>query len=215
MNQKILTLAMCLALSATSALADGTPITTQKITPVEKPTISTPAKPELKAKPTNGHQKMMSREEAKKQFEERKKARREMMYKDLGLSPEQIKKADELDTKTQSGAAPVMGELQSEVKKLKALKSQKASGIELWKQENVVKASKTKFKKYFEDSNKAFEAILTKEQKTKYDARKKEMGKLNKKHKPNKHKDMKQMDFGTKGTMGGSEQMVPPQENKK
>lgn len=186
MKKQILTLTMCLALTATAALAD----VTKQATPA---TVSTTAAGKLQAKPTSPKNlvkqaeqpKVITREEAKKRFEERRNQQREQMYCKLGLTAEQKVKAEALDVKSKAAAEPIIIKLQAEGRKLKDLKAKKASKLEIFKQERAFKATKNELKNSFEASKKSFEAILTKEQKDKFKAmgeeRKKEMQKMKKK----------------------------------
>ena len=93
MKKRILTLAMCLAVSATSVLAENAKevkvAATKPATAVEKP-----------AEP----QKFKSEEEAKKFFEGKMAQRRGAFYQELGLSAEQTAKAEALDAKTKADA---------------------------------------------------------------------------------------------------------------
>lgn len=202
MKKQILTLTMCLALTATTALADGINTVTQKATQQTKVTA---AAVENKAKQTTpvvgkpGEQlQFKSREEAQKYFAQKRAKQREFMYKDLGFTEEQKVKAEALDQKTKQEGAAALRKVQTEAIKLKELKSKKASKFAIWRQEMSLNSSKKSAKKFFESSRKEFEAILTKEQKAKMD-------KFKKSHKP-KHKGM-----GPKGQKG-PKQMGPPPE---
>jgi len=208
MKKQILTITMCLALTTSAALAEVTKTMPQKILPQAKVSTSVPVKPEIKPAPptTLGTQpeqpKRITSEEARKYFEEKQAKQREHMYNDLGLSIEQKAKAEALDIKSKKEVAPLMTKLRLESKKLKDLKTKKASSFKIWQQENTVKSAKKALKKHFESSKKAFEEILTPEQKAKFEARKKEMDKFRKNHKHG----------GPKGPNGahGPENMGPP-----
>ncbi|MFA7658162.1 MAG: hypothetical protein WCY19_01875 [Candidatus Gastranaerophilaceae bacterium] len=207
MKKQILTLTMCLALTATSALAAGTNAVTQKAVSQVKTAATTTVKPAPApsvAKPEPP--KMMTREEAKKHFEERRAQERERMYNALKLSAEQKAKAEALDAKTKQDVEPLIKKAQLEGKKLRELKAKKASSFETWKQEYTYKAAKNDVKKYFDSSRKSFEAILTKEQRAKYQ----EMDRFRKAHRPGGPKGM-----GHRPQGPGPEHMGPPPEDKK
>lgn len=189
MKKQILTLTMCLALTTTAALAEVTKTMPQKPVPQAKVSTAIPVKPDVKTLPTTNlgaqpeQPKRITSEEAKKYFEEKQAKQRDHMYNDLGFTPEQKAKAEALDIKAKKEVAPLMSKLKLESKKLKELKTKKASTFKIWQQENTVKSAKKALKKHFEASRKAFEEILTPEQKTKFEARKKEMDKFRKNHK--------------------------------
>lgn len=182
MKKQILTLTMCLALTATAALAGSTNQVPQKA----NATLKTQAKATVMTKNTDTI-KPPSREDAKKCFEEKRMNARENMYKELGLSDEQKAKAEALDLKAKTEAEPLFKKVQAEAKKLRELKIQKASIFKIWKQQKVFKAAKNNLKKHMIASKKAFEAILTQEQKSKLNslklAKKKEMAKFKDYHK--------------------------------
>lgn len=171
MKKQILTLTLCLALTATSALAAGTNSVAHKAVAKTKitTTIKTPTKATTAqniAKP--GEQpKFMTQEEAKKHFEERRAAEREHIYKDLGLSVDQKTKAEAIDAKTREGGRSAIRKVQVEHKKLRDLKTKHASAFAIWKQKRVLKSAKKDADKFFGASRKQFEAILTDTQKAK------------------------------------------------
>lgn len=192
MKKQILTLTMCLALTATSALANGT-ATVAKKSPV-KPAVtkSAPAKVAVKkvapikavavVKPAQTPEVTLTPEQAaKKKFEEKMAADREHLYTDLGLTPEQRAKAAALDAKVKSEAEPLIKKVHEEKAKLKDLKAKSASEADILKQKAEVKKAKKAAKAHFQASRKEFEAILTPEQKAKFkeirEARKAEMKK--------------------------------------
>ena len=203
MKKQILTLTMCLALTATAALANGTTVVTQKAAPakISMPAPVTQTAPAtMTIKPAEQPQ-IMTREEAKKNFEERRVKIRERMYNELGLSTEQKTQAEALDLKNKTEAIPLFEKFKAESKKLSELKNKHASVFKIWQQENVVKEAKKSLESHFDTSRKAFEAILTPEQKAKFEARKIKMEKFKKCH---KH-------CGQKGPHG-PEHMGPPPE---
>lgn len=211
MKKQILTLTMCLALTSTVTLAESTktvlkapakPVTT---TPVKAPatatiTKATTSKSEAPkatatekttvAKPEVA--KTMTKEEAKKYFEEKRAKDRENLYNILGLSKEQKAKAETLDKKTIEGAEPVFKKAKKEHKKLNELKEKHASFFTIWRQEFVAKSSKNDLKKYFSKSKKEFETILNPEQKAKFKKLEKERHEqfeaFKKRYKSKKHK---------------------------
>lgn len=171
MKKQILTLTMCIALTSTAALAESTktvlkapakPVAATSVkTPAAEPvTKTTVVKPEIP--------KAMTKEEAKKYFEEKRTKDRENLYNILGLSKEQKAKAETLDKKTIEGAEPVFKKAKKEHRKLNELKEKHALFFTIWHQEFVAKSSKNDLRKYFDKSKKEFETILNPEQKVKF-----------------------------------------------
>lgn len=189
MKKNILTLTMCLALTATTALAASSTAVINK--PAGKPAMNAaPSQAAMKRE----EPKVLSKKEAKKSFEEKRVMERNCMYNELGLSAEQKTKAEDLDIKTRKEAEPIIKKLKAETKKYRDLKAKNASSFELWRQKQVVNSAKAKADKHFMASRNAFEAILTDEQKVKLKAyhaeRKAKMEKFRKDHKlgdPRKH----------------------------
>ena len=220
MKKQILTLTMCLALTSTAALAAGTS-TVAKTTPV-KSTVSTPVKANLKAttsevkpqlKPENpACQKPLSREEFKKQMEEKMAKERQAMYDALSLTDEQKAKAEANDLKTRNGVRPLMGKVRSEKAKLRKLEEQKACPCKIFAQKQEVKKAHNAVKSYLDNSKKDFEAILTPEQKVKFKKidteRKAKMKEFKKHHKEHGPKGHGPKDFGPNGP--GPDKMGPP-----
>lgn len=190
MKKQILMLTMCLALTATSTLAAATNKVVQKTKPatIAKPSAEVKSTANLNSSTNVGAPKSISKEEAKKHFEEKMLKHREHMYSELGLSAEQKLKAEALDLKSKTEIEPLITKAQAEAKKLRELKCKKASVFEIWKQENAFKAAKKDVKKHMIASRKSFEAILTDEQKVKFNSiraeKKKEIDKFKKSHKP-------------------------------
>jgi hypothetical protein len=210
MKKQILALTMCLALTSTTALAVGAKTVAQKST-VQKAVAAAPGNPLIPSLAKPGEQpQIISREEAKKRMGAAKAKERELLYTALNLSVEQKTKAEALDAKTKAGVVQVIKKLQLEARKLRELQSKHASVFAVWKQELALKAAKKDVEKYFKSSRKEFEAILTKEQKAKFEiidaAKRKEMENFKKEHKhggPNK--------MGHKPPVGdGPEHMGPP-----
>lgn len=153
MKKQILTLTMCLALSATAPLASDA-ATVAKKTPA-KVTVN-----EVKTQePT-----LTPEQAAKKHFEEKMTKEKEDFYCKLGLSAEQKAKAESLDKRNRAEAEPLFQKVRAEKIKLHELNAQKASETEICKQKHQVKVAKKALKAHFEASKKAFDAILTKEQ---------------------------------------------------
>lgn len=206
MKKRILTIAMCAALTASAALAE-----TAKSLPAAAPkaAVSAVANGKVQTKPVLQEAAKPSvqtlektRNELKKQFEQRRLAERKHMYEVLKLSDEQVKKAEELDAKTRTEAGKYLRKVRMEAMKLRDMKAKHASIFTQWKQKSELNKAKSDASKFFEESRKSFEAILTKEQKSAFEAydaqKRKEMEKFRKMHKG-----------GPKGKRG-FEKMGPP-----
>ncbi len=170
MKKQILTLTMCLALTATSALANATAKATVKATAPQAAKTVAPKTPcgcpcEATA-PT--------KEQFKQKFEERMAKRREALYTKLGLSPDQKTKAVELDKKNRAEARPLMEKLHEEKAKLNNMQSQKCCPVKLIEQKQKIKTARKALRKHFITSEKSFEALLTNEQLAKFKAIKEE-----------------------------------------
>lgn len=212
MKKQILTLSMCLALTATSALAAGTSAVIQKNAVKAPTTITAPVNAQVKPTAPTVNQEPAtcqrpSREEMKKMMEDKIAKERELMYNALQMTDEQKAKAIALDQKTKEGFKPLISKFRIEKIKLEKLKKDKACGCKIWKQKQALKATKREIKTYLDNSKKSFEAILTPEQKAKFkimDAqRKAQMEKFRKEH---RHHGSKGMKF--KGHVRGN--MAPP-----
>ena len=184
MKKQILTLTMCLALTATSALA-ATTDRINKTAPVKmvaKLEAKTPAVAE------NACDKVVltPEQQARKQFEAKMVKERELFHQALNLTDEQKKKADAIDEKARIEAEPLLCKLREERTKLKDLKAKKATQEEIVKQELALKTARKALKQHFKASRKEFEAILTKDQLAKLkilkEQRKTEMKKFRKEH---------------------------------
>lgn len=202
MKKQILTLTMCLALTATSALADGTKTVPQANGSTA--TVISTAAPKVKTqafvKP--GEQvNLMSRDDLKKHFEDKKAKERGLLYSSLNFSEEQIAKAEALDAKTRAEAGKYLRKVQIEARKLRELKARHASFFAIYKQKFSLKSARAEANKYFAKSKKSFESILTKEQKVKFkvidEAKKAEINKFRKEHKQDAPGQ-----FGPKGPRG-------------
>src|SRR5574344_1980630 len=82
------------------------------------------------------------------------------VYADLELSTEQIKLAKNIDKKYSAQKKAAVKNLYKSSKKLKMLKTQKASNLRIKLQERKVKAAYKKAQKCFQKSQVEFEAIL-------------------------------------------------------
>lgn len=192
MKKQILTLTMCLALTSTAAFASVPNSTGQKMVPqsvVSTPTTLNPAKPavtQVISKPGKPLT-ITSMDELKKHFEDKRAQERERLYNDLNLSAEQKITAKDLDATAKVEFAKYRKKVQVEARKLRDLKAKHASFFEMRNQKYALKKAKADAKKYFDSSNKSFEAILTKEQKAKYKviqaAKRKEIEQFKKGHK--------------------------------
>lgn len=230
MKKQVLTLAMCLALSATAAFALPTQNVSKKSVAPTKVTIpvKSTVKPCDKSTPAVGKPcEKMTKEEAKKAFEAKRAEMRHKMYTDLQFSEEQKAKAEALNCKTKEELKPLMKKVRSEAKKLQELKAKAASAEEICQQEKALKAAKKEIRKAMTDSKDAFTAIMTKEQKAKYESiiaqRKQKREEFKKEHKFDSHKNGKFAPKGKRGPKGcggpckldpkgprGPEMMGPP-----
>lgn len=195
MKKRFLLASLCVALSATSVLADVVNTSTAKnlfaqdntsIQKIAKPDSGRPQKAEFG---NPGHvPKTITKEQAKRFFEARKAQERAALYDALAFTAEQKAKAEALDVKTKAELRPFIKKWHQETKKLHDLKSKNASIFAIWKQQFAVNSAKSEVKNKFMASKKSFEAILTNEQKAKFkkiDAQKrKQMEEFRKSHKP-------------------------------
>jgi hypothetical protein len=173
MKKQVLTLTICLALTASSALANSTAKTTMKLTTQQANKAAEP-KSEItgdcpcKASPTA--ECPLTKEQFKQKIEERMAKRREALYCKLGLTPEQKTKAVAMDTKNRTEAKALVDKIQEERIKLMDLKSKKACPVCIVEQKLKLRTAKKALHKHFATSEKSFEAILTKDQLTKFNA---------------------------------------------
>lgn len=161
MKKQVITLTIGLALAASSAFA-GCPV---KTTEAAKP--ETNGCPYTASTPTGNK---LTKEQMRQKFEEKMAKHREALYCKLGLTQEQKTKAEELDKKNRDEAKPLMEKVHQEKMKLRTLKENKAGSMDIYKQKENLRAAKKALHKHFEASQKSFEAILTKEQLTKFKA---------------------------------------------
>lgn len=179
MKKQILTLTLCLALTASSAFASSTAKVTTQAKPQQAKAVAPQAeKPCACPCETSA----MTKEQFKQKFEERMTKRREALYEKLGLSQDQKAKALDLDKKNREEAKPLMEKLHEEKTKLNDMKSQKCCPVKLMEQKQKVKEAKKALRKHFMASEKNFEALLTGEQLTKFKAIKEERKAKFKKH---------------------------------
>lgn len=189
MKKQILTLTMCLALTATAALAVGTNPVANTVS--SKAKIADSVKASAKVQPANNgvtapagpeQPKFMSRDEARKAFEARKAKERELLYTALELSADQKTKANAIDLKTRKNLEPLFRKLQTEARQLRTLRSKNASAFSIWRQKLAVKSAKANVDKSLAKSRKEFESLLTPVQKSKFEtidaAKKEEMQKM-------------------------------------
>lgn len=182
MNKKLLAISMCLALSTTVALAANMDTKCpQKNQNIAK---SMPKAPEKVCKKGDFHQ--MTKEQRKSEFEKFRKQQRTDLYKELGLSSEQIAKANAIEAKYDVKRENSLKKLHKAGSKYRYLKDQQACEWKLKMQKKSVEKAKEEVRTQFKASRDEFEAILTPEQKTKLknieDKRKQEF----KKHMKNK-----------------------------
>lgn len=186
MKKRILALTMCLTLTATSAIAASINMPTGQVAPTIKAQPNTIMQLTPSRRPQINN--VQERLEARKRFEDRKAHERELMYTTLGLSAEQKNKAEAIDAKTRAEAGKYIRRIQVEAKRLRELTVKKASWLEIHKQKQALNAARKDADKFFENSKKSFEALLTKEQLAKFkvidNAKKKEIKEFKKHHKP-------------------------------
>jgi len=162
MKKQMITLAVCLALTATSALASSTATTSKAPTKAAIPVACQTKTPEV-TQPTK-------EESLKQQFEEKMSQKRAELYCKLGLSNEQKDKAEAIHQTTKEGAEPLFARFHEEKAKLHELKAKKACPIKINEQKLKVKEAKHSIRAHMEKSRKEFEAILDKSQLAKFKA---------------------------------------------
>lgn len=221
MKKQILALALCVALTTSAALAQGTmhkkysSKTAVQSVPGTANVLKSQLAPQAPGLGNQQQPKGITQEDARKRFEERQNQERQRLYSDLGLSEDQKTKAEALHKKTISDVEPLIKKSHAEFKKLRELKRQKASIFAIWKQEHKVKSSRDAVIKHFDKSKKDFETILTPEQKKKFeeiDARKKEeMKKMKKGPNGHNHKGFGPENFGPEHDHGRKHMGPPPE----
>lgn len=177
MKKQILALTMCLALTATSALANCTAECAKKAPAKACACAVKPVACQKAASETTLTPEQM----AKKKFEEKFAKDRQDLYCQLGLSAEQKTKAEALDQKNMVEAQPLFAKIREEKAKLKELKCKNACPGEICKQKMAVKSAKKALKAHMKASKQAFDSLLTKDQLAKLNTireqRKKDMAK--------------------------------------
>lgn len=171
MKKQLLTLMMCMVLTATSAFAATTATPVKKAPCPVKATVTAPAKncPCAKAAQTPCAEPALTPEQAKrKAFEEKIAKDRAELYCKLGLSEQQKLTAGALEEKTKSEMEPLFAKLHEERAKLKDLKANNACPMKIAEQKMKVKAVKKDIKKEFKAAQKSFEEILTNDQLAKF-----------------------------------------------
>jgi hypothetical protein len=164
MKKQFLTLTMCLALTATAALAAGTGNITSSVSSKSKIAEIAKTSPKAQSKimgltvpSTQDQPKLLSREEARKAFETRKAKERELLYTALELTADQKVKVEAIDAKTRANLDPLFRKLQVEARKLRALRAKKASAFSIWRQKLAVKSAKAGVDKCLIKSKKDFD----------------------------------------------------------
>lgn len=178
MRKQVLTLTICLAMTASVAMAAST-------APATMTTTMKPAAPSVSGCPCSEAAPSvapMTKEQFRKKMEERMAKHREALYCKLGLTPEQKAKAIEMDKKNKTEAKTLFDNIQGERTKLTDLESKQASSVAILEQKQKLRAAKKALHKHFVASEKSFEAILTKDQLAKFNAMKKERKAEFKKH---------------------------------
>ena len=101
-------------------------------------------------------------------YKQKKAREKELLYTALGFTTEQKAKAEALEAEAKAGVAERVKKFRVEQKKLKHLKAKKASRFRIWLQKSSVKSAKKDVIDYVTTSRKAFDDILTAEQKTRF-----------------------------------------------
>jgi len=114
MKKYLFTAALCLAFSATSALA-ACPLNSEKCPCPNNPDLKNPPQKEFK----------MPDKDAKKRFEAKMIKERQLMYNALNMTEEQKTKAEVLDKKNREEAKKIMENIRCEKNKLRDLKEKK------------------------------------------------------------------------------------------
>lgn len=179
MKKRIITLGLCLTISAACAFADCTQPqknnSKQNTAAVTAPTCPSAMQHSEKCKKEN--------------CEEQIKKDREELYCKLSLTDEQKAKAEAIFQKMKDSSTPLIDKLQKEKAKLRGLKNKKACKIRIDEQKLKVKLAKKALKKHVKKSIKEFEAILNKEQLEKFEVIRKEKKEEWKEFKGHHHHD--------------------------
>lgn len=197
MKKQILTLTLCLVLTATSALANGIDAVAKNssdkaASPVVKAVVKNTSKTTKSVTPVtcqaNAPEVTLTPEQlAKKKFEERLMKGRVDLYCTLGLTSEQRAKAEALDKQQRAEGEPLFTKFNTEKTKYYTMKAKNASTLEMYEQKNEVKLARKAIKAHLKTSREAFEALLTQDQLTKFtelrEANKQERKKYERRHK--------------------------------
>lgn len=167
MRKQFMTLALCLALTATSAMA--TTCTKAKATPKKAPMAAVKPVANKVETPT-----LTPEQAARQKFEARMIQDREDLYCKLGLSAEQKAKAEDLHNTSRAKAEPLMAKLHEEKAKLRDLKEKKACPVKIAEQKAKVHEAKAALNENRKAFMKDFDAILDKDQLAKFKALKEE-----------------------------------------
>lgn len=178
MKKQILTLAICLTMTATAAMASSTASATMTATTKQ----TAPAASGCPCSDSTPSATSMTKEQFRQKMEERMAKHREALYCKLGLTPEQKAKAIEMDKKNRADARNLIDKVQEERIKLTDLKSKKACPVEILEQKQKLRQAKKALHKHFAASEKSFETILTKDQLAKFQAIREEHKAKLKKH---------------------------------
>lgn len=178
MKKQVLTLAICLAMTASAAMAANSASSTMTATTKQTAPVTTgcPCAANMPA------EKQMSKEQFHQKMEEKMTKHREALYAKLGLTPEQKAKAIAMDKKNRTEAKGLFDKAKEEKTKLTELKEKKACPVEILEQKQKLKTARKALRKHFAESEKSFEAILTKDQLAKFEAIKAERKAEFKKH---------------------------------
>lgn len=177
MKKRILTLTICMILTASSAFANS-----NTTAPAMKLTTQQADKATPNCQCNASGNTLPTQEQMRQNFEEKMTKHREALYSKLCLTSEQKAKAIELDKKARTEAKPLIDKVQEERTKLNDLKTKNACPVAILEQKQKLKDARKALRKHFKDSEKSFEAILTKEQLVKFKAIKEERKAKFKKH---------------------------------
>lgn len=166
MKKQLLTLTLCLALTAGSAFAATTAPAKKATSPVKVTATAKkcPATTAVKA----SEPVLTPEQKAKKDLEEKLAKDREELYCKLKLSEQQRLTASAIEEKTKAEIEPLFAKLHDEKAKLRDLKDKKACPVKIAEQRAKVKAVKKDIRKHFQAAQKSFEEMLTTDQLAKF-----------------------------------------------
>jgi len=165
MKKQILTLTVCIALSAIAVLAFIA--VHQKTTPVS---MQTQPSSEKLVNAQQTRTKTIFNAKMDEHIKQIRAQSREHTYNTLGLSPEQRTKALAIELKRDANTERLFEKFIQELKERSTLKSKHASIFKIWQKEYEIYTTKNEIKNQFSNSKKEFEALLNKEQKNKFEA---------------------------------------------